>query len=176
MQEPTQHCSMQELAGVRQQVLAAESKAADAVKEAAHLRQQLRSAQSKGQSQSAGADAAGLSRQTSSVLGQVMRETYEALKEEFQPDTVYKVCHAALTRLPYRSGHLLHIMWHAVDLISSLHLPQYLGVLVHCKKRCALRRFCQAFSSPFDYHLSKAFELCSTNHVCLMAFTDSHIF
>ena len=94
----TQHCAVQELAGIRQQLLAAELQSADAIKEAAHLRQQLRSSQSKSQSQSGTADAAGLSRQTSSVLDQAMRETYEALKEEFQSDAVYKVRLAVVTR------------------------------------------------------------------------------
>lgn len=74
---------------MRGQLLEAESAAAGAVKEAAQLRQQLRSAQSRNQNQPA--DAAVLSRQTSSVFDQVMKETYEALKDEFQSNVVYKV-------------------------------------------------------------------------------------
>ncbi|KAL3148840.1 hypothetical protein ABBQ32_001716 [Trebouxia sp. C0010 RCD-2024] len=81
-------CKQQELASLRGQLLEAESAAAGAVKEAAQLRQQLRSAQSRNQNQPA--DAAVLSRQTSSVFDQVMKETYEALKDEFQSNVVYK--------------------------------------------------------------------------------------
>lgn len=76
---------------MRGQLLAAESTAADAVKEATHLRQQLRSAQSRRQTPTAATDVAELSRQTSAVFDQVMKETYEALKDEFQPSVVYKV-------------------------------------------------------------------------------------
>ena len=82
---------MQELAGLRGQLLAAESTAADAVKESGQLRQQLRSAQSRSQNSTAAADIAELSRQTSSVFDHVMKETFEALKDEFQPSVVYKV-------------------------------------------------------------------------------------
>ncbi|KAL3133549.1 hypothetical protein ABBQ38_007399 [Trebouxia sp. C0009 RCD-2024] len=81
-------CKQQELASLRGHLLEAESAAAGAVKEASQLRQQLRSAQSRNQNQPA--DAAVLSRQTSSVFDQVMKETYEALKDEFQSNVVYK--------------------------------------------------------------------------------------
>ena len=82
---------MQEMAGLRGQLLAAESNAADAIKEAGQLRQQLRSAQSRSQNLTAAPDIAELSRQTSSVFDHVMKETFEALKDEFQPSVVYKV-------------------------------------------------------------------------------------
>ena len=82
---------MQELADLRGQLLAAESTAADAVKEAGQLRQQLRSAQSRSQNPTAAPDVAELSRQTSSIFDRVMKETFEALKDEFQPSVVYKV-------------------------------------------------------------------------------------
>lgn len=74
---------------MRAQLLEAESAAAFAVKETAQLRQQLRSAQLINQNPPT--DVAALSRQTSSVIDQVMKETYEALKDEFQSNVVYKV-------------------------------------------------------------------------------------
>ena len=82
---------MQEVAALRGQLLAAESTAADAVKEAGQLRQQLCSAQSRSQNVTSAPDVAELSRQTSSVFDHVMKETLEALKDEFQPSVVYKV-------------------------------------------------------------------------------------
>ena len=80
---------MQELASLRGQLLEAESAAAAAVNEAAQLGQQLRSAQPGNQSQPA--DVALVSKQASSVLDQVMKQTYEALKDEFQSSVMYKV-------------------------------------------------------------------------------------
>lgn len=82
---------MQEVGSLRGQLLAAEATAADAVKEAGHLRQQLRSAHSRSQNPTAAPDVAELHTQTSSVFDQVMKETFEALKDEFQPSVVYKV-------------------------------------------------------------------------------------
>ena len=82
---------MQEVGGLRGQLLAAESTAADAVKEAGQLRQQLRAAHSRSQNPTAAPDVAELRKQTSSVFDQVMKATFEALKDEFQPSVVYKV-------------------------------------------------------------------------------------
>ena len=88
---------MQELTDLRGQLLAAESTAAEAVKEAGQLRHQLRSAQSRSQNLIAVPDVAELSRQTSSVFDHVMKETFEALTDEFQPSVVYKVLTVAFT-------------------------------------------------------------------------------
>lgn len=91
---------MQEVGGLRGQLLTAESTAADAVKEAGQLRQQLRAAQARSQNPSAAPNVAELHRQTSSVFDQIMKETFEALKDEFQPSVVYKVltlAHCALS-------------------------------------------------------------------------------
>lgn len=88
---PLQLVTVQDLAGLKEQLFAAESATATAVRESAQLRQQLRSTQSKGQNSITTTNNAELSRQTSSVVDQVMKETYEALKDEFQSDVTYKV-------------------------------------------------------------------------------------
>ena len=82
---------MQDLTGLRDQLLAAESVTSTAVKESAHLRQQLRAANAKAQGMPESTKVVELSRQTSSAFDQIMKETYEALRDEFQPDVAYKV-------------------------------------------------------------------------------------
>ena len=82
---------MQELTSLREQLLAAESATAGAVKESTHLRQQLRSLQSRSASQATSPEQAELTRQVSPVIDQLLRETYTALRDEFQSDVMYKV-------------------------------------------------------------------------------------
>ena len=82
--------SLQELASLREQLLAAEVTTAGAVKEAAHLRQQLRSLQ-RTQSQVTPPTQAELSSQVMPVIDLLMKDTYTALRDEFQSDVTYKV-------------------------------------------------------------------------------------
>lgn len=77
--------------GLRDQLRAAESSTAGAFKESAQLRQQLRSVQAKSHSQTTTPDHADLTRQVSPVIDQLLKETYTALREEFQSDGMYKV-------------------------------------------------------------------------------------
>ena len=84
---------MQELASLREQLLAAESASAGAVKESTHLRQQLRSLQSRSASHATSPEQAELTRQVTPVIDQLLRETYTALRDEFQSDVMYKVRH-----------------------------------------------------------------------------------
>ena len=81
---------LQELASLREQLLAAEVTTAGAVKEAAHLRQQLRSLQ-RTQSQATPPSQAELSSQVMPVIDLLMKDTYTALRDEFQSDVTYKV-------------------------------------------------------------------------------------
>lgn len=78
---------------MREQLLAAEAAAAGAAKEAAHLRQQLRSVQ-RTQSQVPSHSSAELSQQVLPVVDLLMKDTYTALREEFQSDVMYKVIEA----------------------------------------------------------------------------------
>lgn len=80
----------QELASLREQLLAAESASAGAVKESTHLRQQLRSLQSRSASHATSPEQAELTRQVTPVIDQLLRETYTALRDEFQSDVMYK--------------------------------------------------------------------------------------
>ncbi|KAA6425581.1 MAG: hypothetical protein FRX49_04478 [Trebouxia sp. A1-2] len=80
----------QELTSLREQLLAAESATAGAVKESTHLRQQLRSMQSRSGSQATLPEQAELTRQVTPVIDQLLRETYTALRDEFQSDVMYK--------------------------------------------------------------------------------------
>lgn len=82
---------IQELTSLREQLLAAESTTAGAVKECAQLRQQLRNLQSKSHSQAPLPDHAELTRQVTPVIDQLLKETYTALRDEFQADVTYKV-------------------------------------------------------------------------------------
>ncbi len=82
---------MQELTSLREQLLAAESASAGAVKESTHLRQQLRSLQSRSAGQVTSPEQAELTRQVTPVIDQLLRETYTALRDEFQSDVTYKV-------------------------------------------------------------------------------------
>ncbi len=82
---------MQELTSLREQLLAAESASAGAVKESTHLRQQLRSLQSRSAGQATSPEQAELTRQVTPVIDQLLRETYTALRDEFQSDVTYKV-------------------------------------------------------------------------------------
>ena len=76
---------------MREQLLAAESASAGAVKESTHLRQQLRSLQSRSASHATTPEQAELTRQVTPVIDQLLRETYTALRDEFQSDVMYKV-------------------------------------------------------------------------------------
>ena len=82
---------MQELTSLREQLLAAESASAGAVKESTHLRQQLRSLQSRSAGQATSPEQADMTRQVTPVIDQLLRETYTALRDEFQSDVMYKV-------------------------------------------------------------------------------------
>ena len=81
---------LQEVASLREQLLAAEVTTAGAVKEAALLRQQLRSLQ-KTQGQAAPTTRAELTDQVMPVIDNLMKDTYTALRDEFQADITYKV-------------------------------------------------------------------------------------
>ncbi len=83
--------SVQELASLREQLLAAESATAGAVKESSQLRHQLHSLQSKSQTQAKPSHHAELTRQVTPVIDQLLKETYTALRDEFQSDVMYKV-------------------------------------------------------------------------------------
>lgn len=122
---------------MRGHLLEAESAAAGAVKEASQLRQQLRSAQSRNQNQPA--DAAVLSRQTSSVFDQVMKETYEALKDEFQSNVVYKVRKClGRTNKRHRNFSEYYQMLHTTDRPHALQLlPVWLVQLSSCNPKVA---------------------------------------
>lgn len=104
---------IQELTSLREQLLAAESATAGAVKECTQLRQQLRSLQSKSHSQAPSPEHAELTRQVTPVIDQLLKETYTALRDEFQADVTYKVrslgsfeLHANDVLL-YNAGHAL---------------------------------------------------------------------
>ena len=86
---------LQELTSLREQLLSAEVTTAGAVKEAAHLRQQLRSLQ-RTQSQARPSPHAELSSQVMPVIDLLMKDTYTALRDEFQSDVMYKVSKRAL--------------------------------------------------------------------------------
>lgn len=117
---------MQELTSLREQLLAAESATAGAVKESTHLRQQLRSMQSRSGSQATLPEQAELTRQVTPVIDQLLRETYTALRDEFQSDVMYKV-------RPWSSGFLLQpngIARFAAALLLQAMLANSCAVLV----------------------------------------------
>ena len=87
---------LQEFASLREQLLAAESATAGAIKESTQLRQQLRGLQFTSHSHISSPDHAAVASQVTPLIRQLLKETYKILKEEFQSDVMYKVSSAIL--------------------------------------------------------------------------------